>query len=975
MKRFLLIAVAASVAAAAHASRTLDALAEPSSWTGSPGKISVSKAHGCLDVSVSAVRSDGAFRVSLSEPVRLGEGENVIFDCCMSRICPMMMLVTARDAKGRELRFKTRSLATLPNGIGGWGCNLVGGVFRGGLDELGTVRVDVPGFSDPVRESYDPRGPVEPPFTMTGFEFLVEEEKSAGATELWLSNFHAARTSFKTDSFQAVFKDGQYFGEADAEIPLRLTDFGHVWGNRHEMSWSIRDAYDGEPFTNGVVKVEFADDDPRPYKLRFDEYLRLPFLPEGTYWVKAELKSGFDGKSFGFAKMLDLRYDVFRNDAAGGAARKTAQRRIEMPKAGEFTVPEGVPSADEILGGPDPLRIFCPMVREDIDEVETYVKLFDEMKKEGVADVVEIQNRWPRCEPAPGKYDFSNTRRILDEAHKRGIRCFVTFAPLVPPEWMPSIFTMNAEGNRFGHTMYLFHGGRFNLFFSRYARQCARAYLANLVLAVRDHPATLGYFYIAEHSCEAPWADWYEGFDPETLGAFRAAMKRRFADVSAANAAWGTTFASFDKVRPPAVGEKSSMAFRRDWLVWRRNTVHEFVVGCLGLARRLDPHRILMCYGDGLLSHRLGEVARLKCLSANGGCAVPSRLLAYSVWAESGVPMRTEEISCTQWSSFPYQLDRSFFTILSGGGASSHVKMFIPCGASFDSIRGGANDLARWEMFLPLWKEVRGAKAVYGDVRAWQSREGQMVRTGTVNFSGPQVEGWEGQLLMDAQIPAGLNISDVWKSAKFVYVAPGETVVSAAEERELVEFVKAGGHLFMTADAGRRVVERESDDWCLLRDFGFEPREWDLPGNIRLGGKLPLEERDFGCGRVTVLWASSVVPPGNDASTARVPHFLRSLAAAAGAALPVDCDDRRIAVNLLANDDGTRYLLVCARDGVAVGDCSAKLTLPDGRYRVEQLLGDTPFEPCDMDSAALGGRGIPCGVRANEVRMWRISAK
>ena len=54
MKRFLLI-VAASIAAAAHASRTLDALAEPSSWTGSPGKISVSKAHGCLDVSVSAV--------------------------------------------------------------------------------------------------------------------------------------------------------------------------------------------------------------------------------------------------------------------------------------------------------------------------------------------------------------------------------------------------------------------------------------------------------------------------------------------------------------------------------------------------------------------------------------------------------------------------------------------------------------------------------------------------------------------------------------------------------------------------------------------------------------------------------------------------------------------------------------------------------------------------------------------------------
>ena len=43
---------------------------------------------------------------------------------------------------------------------------------------------------------------------------------------------------------------------------------------------------------------------------------------------------------------------------------------------------------------------------------------------------------------------------------------------------------------------------------------------------------------------------WWAG-DEHAIRAFRAAMKAKYADVAKLNAAWGTTHASFDDVRPP----------------------------------------------------------------------------------------------------------------------------------------------------------------------------------------------------------------------------------------------------------------------------------------------------------------------------------------------------------------------------------------------------------------------------------------
>ena len=132
MTRWLVAAAAAAGACAAVASRGLPEMSDPASWSGVPGKVAVSAECGMLDVSFTAARGDGPLRIVLERPVRLERGENLLFDCCMSRICPMMVLATAVDADGRHLRFKTRSMATLPNGIGGWGATMSAECFAAG---------------------------------------------------------------------------------------------------------------------------------------------------------------------------------------------------------------------------------------------------------------------------------------------------------------------------------------------------------------------------------------------------------------------------------------------------------------------------------------------------------------------------------------------------------------------------------------------------------------------------------------------------------------------------------------------------------------------------------------------------------------------------------------------------------------------------------------------------------------------------
>ena len=617
--------------------------------------------------------------------------------------------------------------------------------------------------------------------------------------------------------------------------------------------------------------------------------------------------------------------------------------------AANFALPPGIPSAQEIRDGGEPLVLFCPMIHEKAKFVQHHIRLFDEMVKAKNAREIEIQISWPELEPLPGIYDFTLLDAILAEAQKRNIRCFVTLAPFSTPEWAPAFYTQNAEGYQFGHNAYLFHGGRQNVFQVPYLRERGLAFLRAMVLHTRNHPALLGYFYISEHSGEAPWKGWYEGFDPWTKANFRKWAQTRYGTIARANAAWQTAFPDFGKIEPPTVKEECAARFRRDWLLFRREATHNFIVECVKTIRELDPHRIIMLYLDGVIYNRLPELAQYNVISANGGCAVPERGFLMRVVADAGVPQRAEEISCSHWANFPTQLDISLFNMMAGGGANSHVKMFINQNyMEFEKIRRAPWALDRFEKFIPIWKELRGARVVDTGVAGYADFEGSLTRGRTVNFSGLQLESWNYRQLLESQLDVATNVTPAWRKAKLVTAAPDMNLMTVHDADELVSYVQNGGTLVMHADVGRKSVENDSEDWVLLRRFGFPPPVRELhpslysemevapdspwarsgksfrtrirtpfvpaaaAGEVRMqtpDGTPALTVRPFGQGRVFVIWNSEVIPFGNEKMSQSSESFFRAIAEEAGCRLPVQCDSRLPWTHFLQKGD-TSYLLV-----------------------------------------------------------------
>lgn len=995
--------IAAFPAAAYDGCRRLD-VASPELWSGTE-KVAVSTDGGRLKLTVSAVSGDGVQHIRLKTPVAVPSGCILRYDLCTSCVRPALFNLLVRDAGGREFRLRQEASGML-NQTGSrdrWGSNYVGGVFREGrLDRVGTVRVHVPALADPKRgthfaEDGKPTGP-KPPFEFLGFTVHVLSDKPQ-TFDCFIGEFAVGTADSVTDGFFAVFADQKVYGGLEEQPTLVYENVNRfMWRtkDRPTLAWEMFDRYDGEPVVGGTLEI--------------GKPVALPRMPAGTYWVRTHPQDAAAD-----AAKMELRYDVFRNTALE-SAEKAEPEPVSLPEPSEpFRFPSGVPDWREVRDGGTPLILFAPMVDRPADAEWTRLNasLYDEMVKSGDTMAAEIQNRWRDCEPLPGKYDFTALLAALDEAAKRRVRCFVTFAPLSPPEWMPSIFTRNRRGESLGHTIYLFHGGRINLFHSAYVRSKALAYLAALVQATRNHPGCLGYFFITEHEGEAPWAEWYEGFDSGTLGGFRRAMSARYGHISAANAAWKTSFPSFEAAMPPDAKEEASLAFRRDWLTFRRNASHDFIIDAFRTIRRFDDRRIIMCYTGGILPARMGELAAFGAITANGGCDRGERMFDIAACAEAGLPQRAEEVSCSNWRAHDdTQLDVSTFAMLGGGGLAANFKMFTPRGVSFEEFRKMPNGFDRFERFIPIWKELRDARPVFGDLRIWSAWEGRITESRTVSCPlGTLGDGWQSRVALDSQLVAGTRYGSMegWRSAKAAWAPPGLSLVSSAEADELAEYVKLGGHLVMEADTGRRIIEREAEDWGLLRRFGFAPpvrevagryvRFKGLDGAEALGrtefvppsdgcgetlmrteaGGAAVSRRTFGAGVVDVIWCHDIVPYA-EAGLPFAKPFLPELFRSAGVEPPVSTECRLDwAYPLRASDDRWYLLTMCAPmshsrlrpDLVPSAGRKFRVRLPKGLWKLEDLISGERKGPYTAEE--LEGVGFSDTLKHRQVRIWRIT--
>lgn len=713
--------------------------------------------------------------------------------------------------------------------------------------------------------------------------------------------------------------------------------------------------------------------------------LDLSGLKSGIYKVTAtQLK---DGKTFDQSVREIGKKEIFKEE--------------------KFALPPGVPTARQMIDGEKPQFYFDAQIgNRGPEDAEKTKKVMDVTAP--IAKNFEVRAFWGEVETLPGVYDFSEIEALLRHAGKlgTGVQLFIHFTP---PEWVPSHFTQNPEGEIFGHNTYLFHGARLNMYHSPVIRDAAIRFVNKLVSHFRNNPAIHSYYILIEHPGEASYKGWFEGFDQFTLANFRNAMEKKYKTIAAANQAWKTQFKGFAEAMPPFPGAKAANQLWLDWISFRDERVEDFKVECVQDIRKLDPYRMIMVYG--------GAIEKLKpydVMTANGGCEKPDQFaLGMIETVDLGMPQRAEEVSVTQWAAdYHTRLDTSLFSMMLGGGQNSFCKMFFPTDTylrsnSLEPLRKDPIALDRFEKFMPIWAELRPARTLAGDVRYFSNdNSDRLARKSTFSGGG---DAWFTRFFMDSQVPFGIAPGQNWKQAKLLVLPTRLLYLENKVSGELADYVKNGGNILMCVESGRYSVEDDDADWTLLKKFGFNPpekvtenayakvtaapgSELEKRGNIGtvrhiwISGAQPgktlavfgtmqnspaLTVKDFGKGKVFVIWAREVQPPGNYEE--KDYPMMRCVAEMCGADLPVECDSRYFWTNLMKDQKSDTWYLLVMRSNYGKDDANSatvKAKLPAGNYKITELINDKLN--LEKSAAQLSGDGLQVKLGKREVAIYKL---
>lgn len=140
---------------------------------------------------------------------------------------------------------------------------------------------------------------------------------------------------------------------------------------------------------------------------------------------------------------------------------------------------------------------------------------------------------WASIEPSPGEYRFGWLDEAMDRLHEAEVRVILATPTASPPPWFtrlhPEAMPVTADGVR------LVHGSRdtYNPAAPAY-REHARRITRALAERYAEHPALAMWHLHNEYGTVS--------YGPVTDAAFRAWLRRRYADLETLNATWNTAF-------------------------------------------------------------------------------------------------------------------------------------------------------------------------------------------------------------------------------------------------------------------------------------------------------------------------------------------------------------------------------------------------------------------------------------------------
>lgn len=157
---------------------------------------------------------------------------------------------------------------------------------------------------------------------------------------------------------------------------------------------------------------------------------------------------------------------------------------------------------------------------------------------------------WSRIEPSEGHFDFEWFDRVMDLLHEGGIRVDLATATASPPPWLshahPEMLPVLADGVK------LWPGARQHYCPSSPVYRSAATRLVEAVAnRYAKHPALAMWHVGNEYGCHVPAC-----FCDVSAEAFRVWLRNRYANIARLNDAWGTDFwsqrySSWEEILPP----------------------------------------------------------------------------------------------------------------------------------------------------------------------------------------------------------------------------------------------------------------------------------------------------------------------------------------------------------------------------------------------------------------------------------------
>ncbi|WOZ36213.1 beta-galactosidase [Paenibacillus polymyxa] len=161
---------------------------------------------------------------------------------------------------------------------------------------------------------------------------------------------------------------------------------------------------------------------------------------------------------------------------------------------------------------------------------------FRRMREMNISVIRMAEFSWAMLEPEEGRFDFSFFHRVMDLAHKYGLKVILGTPTATPPAWLthkyPEVLNANMDGVLYRHGM----RRHYNYSSEKYRDFCS-IIVRNMVEAYKDHPAVIGWQIDNELNCEMNV--FYSKADHI---AFREWLKGRYGSLDNLNKAWGTIF-------------------------------------------------------------------------------------------------------------------------------------------------------------------------------------------------------------------------------------------------------------------------------------------------------------------------------------------------------------------------------------------------------------------------------------------------